>query len=80
MAAGKQAVGKRAVGKQAVGKQAVGKRGGPVDRQCAGRTFVVHGRSRLSSGSRAEQRGDSCCSRCDSRWSLAVAVAIAASF
>ena len=66
--------GKRAVGKWGVGKWAVGKWGVAVNRQFADRRFVVNVRSWLSS-SRAEQRVDRYCSRCDSRWCSAVAAA-----
>ena len=59
--------GKRAVDRQAVDRQA-------VDKQFADRRFVVNVRSWLSS-SRAEQRVDRYCSRCDSRWCSAVAAA-----
>ena len=61
-----------------VGKRAVGKRGVAVNRQFADRRFVVNVRSWLSS-SRAEQRVDRYCSRCDSRRGSAVAVAIGVS-
>ena len=61
-------------GKRAVGKWAVGKWGVAVNRQFADRRFVVNVRSWLSS-SRAEQRVDRYCSRCDSRWCSAVAAA-----
>ena len=66
--------GKRAVGKWAVGKWGVGKWGVAVNRQFADRRFVVNVRSWLSS-SRAEQRVDRYCSRCDSRCCSAVAAA-----
>ena len=51
---------------------AAGKRGVAVDRQFADKKFVVNVRSWLSS-SRAEQRVDRYCSRCDSRRGSAVA-------
>ena len=62
------------VGKWGVGKRAVGKWGVAVNRQFADRRFVVNVRSWLCT-SRAEQRVDRFCSRCDSRLFSAVAAA-----